>query len=392
VPAPGAAEPGTVLLIEDDEGDALLVREELADVAQAPAIEWVRTLADAVAPLSSGVQCVLLDLGLPDADGGLSTLRAVRELAPEAAVLVLTGQDDEHLGIRALGEGAQDYIVKGAVDGRLLVRAIRYAFERRRADRAALELRAAQLQAGENARLERGLLPTPLIADRRLAVLTGYRPGRRSAVLGGDFFDAVELPDGAIHVVIGDVSGHSADEAALGVCLRIAWRTLTLVGSQTPLLLGTLERMLMHERHDPDIFATLCMLEIAPDRRRLRMYLAGHPLPVLVDRGGARLLAGATRAPLGVALDERWPGVGIEPDGDWSLLLYTDGLIEGRVGSGSERMGADRLVELVAQAPQPHPSGSTDSSFIDTLIERVQRLCGGQLTDDVAALWLTSRA
>ena len=293
MPAPGAAEPGTVLLIEDDEGDALLVREELADVAQAPAIEWVRTLADAVAPLSSGAQCVLLDLGLPDADGGLSTLRAVRELAPEAAVLVLTGQDDEHLGIRALGEGAQDYIVKGAVDGRLLVRAIRYAFERRRADRAALELRAAQLQARENARLERGLLPTPLIADRRLAVLTGYRPGRRSAVLGGDFFDAVELPDGSIRAVIGDVSGHSADEAALGACLRIAWRTLTLAGSQTPKLLTTLERMLMHERHDPDIFATLCMLDIAPDRRRLRMYLAGHPLPVLVDRAGARLLAGS---------------------------------------------------------------------------------------------------
>ncbi|HST55037.1 MAG TPA: fused response regulator/phosphatase [Solirubrobacteraceae bacterium] len=377
----------SILLIEDDEGDALLVREELADVPQAPAIEWVRSLADAVGPLSRGVRCVLLDLGLPDADGGLSTLRAVRELAPEAAVLVLTGQDDEHLGIRALGEGAQDYLVKGAVDGRLLTRAIRYAIERRRADQAALQLREAQLQARENARLERGLLPSPLISDPRLSVLTGYRPGRRSAVLGGDFFDAVELPGGVVRAVIGDVSGHSVDEAALGACLRIAWRTLTLAGSEPAQLLGTLEQMLLHERHDDDVFATLCMLEIAADRRRVRMYLAGHPLPILVDEQGVRLIAGATHPPVGLSLDPEWPSVTIEPQGEWSMLLYTDGLVEGRVGRGSERLGAERLVELVREHVRHHAQ-----PLIDTLIERVAALCAGELTDDIAALWLTSSA
>jgi serine phosphatase RsbU (regulator of sigma subunit) len=380
-----------VLLIEDDEGDALLVREELADAPNSPSIEWVRSLAKAAEPLARGVACVLLDLGLPDATG-LSSLRAVREQAPEAAVLVLTGQDDEYLGIEALGAGAQDYLVKGTVDGRLLVRAIRYALERVRADRAALELHEARLRAGENARLERALLPNPLISDPLVVVATGYRPGRGDAVLGGDFFDAVELPDGSIRAMIGDVCGHSADEAALGACLRIAWRTLTLAGSDTTALLGTLEQVLAHERHDQDIFATACMLTIAPDRTSLEMCLAGHPLPILHDADGVRLLSGDTRPPVGLSLEPTWPCTRVEPRGDWSLLLYTDGLIEGHVGAGSERLGADRLVEMVRElSPSPATGDPQEHRrFVASLIERVSALAGGQLIDDVAALWLTA--
>jgi len=382
-----------VLLIEDDDGDALLVREELADVPQAPAVEWVRSLREAAPPLSRGVQCVLLDLGLPDATG-LDSLRAVLELAPDAAVLVLTGYDDEHLGLEALEQGAQDYLVKGAVDGRLLVRAIRYAIERRRAERSAQELRAAQRLARENARLERGLLPTPLVRDPRLRVITSYRPSRRSAVLGGDFLDAVELADGSIHAVIGDVSGHSADEAALGTSLRIAWRTLTLAGSTTALLLDTLEQVLVHERHNEDIFATLCTVRVAPERGEVEMFLAGHPLPILLDRDGARLMSGVTRAPLGLALESAWPSTRVAPRGDWSLLLYTDGLVEGRVGRGSERLGAERLVGLVEElCPRERADGARrHGAFVDALIERVSELGGGELTDDVAALWLTMSA
>lgn len=380
-----------MLLIEDDEGDALLVREGLAEAPWAPTVDWVRSLAQAEGPLRRGVECVLLDLGLPDASA-LEGLRWVHERAPQAAVLVLTGHDDEHLGIEALGSGAQDYLVKGSVDGRLLARAIRYAIERRRADRAALQLREAALRARENSRLERGLLPTPLISDPRLKVVTGYRPARGGAVLGGDFFDAVERPDGTILAVIGDVSGHSADEAALGACLRIAWRTLTLAGSDTPQTLRTLERMLEHERHDRDIFATLCVVGIQPDRLELEMRLAGHPWPILLDEHGARQLPGPTRPPLGVSSGQEWPSTRIRPEGDWSLLLYTDGLIEGHIGDGSERLGPERLVQLASEigSPDPRRPESTGSS-VRALIERVRALAPEDLGDDVAALWLSAR-
>ncbi len=374
-----------MLLIEDDEGDALLVREELSEVPNSPDIEWVRSLGEASELLTGGVECVLLDLGLPDATG-LSSLRAVRELAPDAAVLVLTGHNDEHLGIQALGEGAQDYLVKGTVDGALLTRAMRYALERRRADRSALELVEARLRAQENTRLERGLLPSPLISDPRVWVSTGYRPGRGGAVLGGDFFDAVELPDGSVQAVIGDVCGHSADEAALGACLRIAWRTLTLAGSGVPQSLLMLEQMLEHERHDEDVFTTLCVLSIAPDRASFDLYLAGHPLPILIDSRGAQLIDGATRPPIGLGLDPVWPARRIEPEGPWSVLLYTDGLIEGHIGEGPERLGAERLLglvdELLLDASTPRDQG------IARLIDYVRTLGGGELVDDVAALWL----
>src|SRR5690606_1063372 len=108
------------------------------------------------------------------------------------------------------------------------------------------------------------------------------RPGRRRALLGGDFFDVVETPDGVLHVLIGDVCGHGPDEAALGVCLRSSWRALVLSGARGDLVLATLQRVLERERHLPHLFATVCALEIAPGRRALTMWRAGHLAPLLI--------------------------------------------------------------------------------------------------------------
>jgi serine phosphatase RsbU (regulator of sigma subunit) len=384
-----------VLLIEDDAGDAMLVSEELSEVPDSPRIEWAQSLHEASEPLKRGVECVLLDLDLPDAKG-LDGLRAIREQAPDTAVLVLTGRDDERMGIQALGAGAQDYLVKGRVDGPLLVRAIRYAIERGRAERETRELREARLRAQENRRLERGLLPTLLIADPTLELATGYRPGRGGeALLSGDFFDVAELPDGSVHAVIGDVSGHSAGEAALGVCLRIAWRTLSLTADDgRPPLLRSLEELLVHERQDQETFATVCAVSIAPDRRELEIRLAGHPLPILLDERGAQLVPGSTRPPVGLSPGSVWPSTRIAPEGNWSLLLYTDGLIEGRVGGGPERLGAERLLELVREllATGAGARELSGQAFLDRLIARVSALEEDDPADDMAALWLRVRA
>ena len=121
-----------------------------------------RTLAEAAGAGLAGFDCVLLDLDLPDAQG-LDGLRDLRALAPELAVLVLTGLDDERRGVEAVAAGAQDYLVKGTTSGVLLARSLRYAVERRRAELTQQQLSIAQLEARENARLERGLLPAPLV-------------------------------------------------------------------------------------------------------------------------------------------------------------------------------------------------------------------------------------
>ncbi len=112
---PSMREPARVLLIEDDEGDAFLVRELLTEVAPQIEITTVATLADAE-PVAGEADCALLDLGLPDTQG-LDGLVRLRRAAPDTPVLVLTGHDDTARGIEAVACGAHDYLVKGRVDG-----------------------------------------------------------------------------------------------------------------------------------------------------------------------------------------------------------------------------------------------------------------------------------
>jgi PAS domain S-box-containing protein len=126
-----------VLLIEDDKVYAAFARASLVKSDTPPArVLHARTLADGLRALSSEprIDLVLLDLGLPDSDG-LDTFVAVRDRAPETAVVVLTGRDDGTLAHRAVQEGAQDYIVKGSGSEKHLTRAAAYAVERKRAER-----------------------------------------------------------------------------------------------------------------------------------------------------------------------------------------------------------------------------------------------------------------
>jgi serine phosphatase RsbU (regulator of sigma subunit) len=384
----GETQPLRILLVEDDEGDALLVEELLAGMGQTVVLARARTLAEASTWAPGDVDCALLDLNLPDATGfdGLRTLRSVPD-AP--AILVLTGVDDERRGVAAVAAGAQDYLVKGQVDSALLMRSVRYAVERRRAERNEQQLQLARLHAGENARLERGLLPAPLVDDPRLELASHYRPGRRRALLGGDFYDAVQDAQGRVHALIGDVCGHGPDEAALGVCLRIAWRTLVLGGREPDELLTTLQDVLRVERHDAGVFTTLVMLTIAPDRRSAELRVAGHPLPLLIEDGAITPLVVPTGGPpLGVIDEARWPAHRVELPRAWSLLMFTDGLIEGRVGAGPNRLGEGGLIALLQQA---RANGAGAPALLQEVVEHAERMNGGPLLDDVAAVLISRR-
>lgn len=126
-----------VLLIEDSPGDARLMRELLTS-APGPSfeVEHHDLLSTGLDRLAQGdIAVVLLDLSLPDSLG-LETFARVHGCAPQVPIIVLSGQDDESLAIKTVHEGAQDYLVKGQVDSRLLVRSIRYAIERKRTEEA----------------------------------------------------------------------------------------------------------------------------------------------------------------------------------------------------------------------------------------------------------------
>ncbi|OIV37785.1 hypothetical protein BIV57_09450 [Mangrovactinospora gilvigrisea] len=383
--------PLSLLLVEDDAGDAFLVEELLAEAGTDVRIRWAKSVREAARLLNPSVDCVLLDLGLPDS-AGLDGLRRLIEAAPGTAVLVLTGMSDAHRGAAAVAAGAQDYLVKQEVDGSLLTRSIQYAVERKRADESQRRLVESELRGQENARLERGLLPTPLLEGSGLHFASRYRPGRSRALLGGDFYDAVRDADGTVHVMIGDVCGHGPDEAALGVLLRIAWRTLVLAGLTGRRLLRTLQQVLEHERDTEEIFATLCMVEIPAGAGSAGLHLAGHPAPVAIPRQGAPALLPADGAGPALGLlpgdGGDWPRIDVRLGEEWQLLLYTDGLIEGRVGRGSARLGEDGMIDLLGRQLA---AGHAGQALIDRTLAEVERLNGDALTDDVAVLLLGRR-
>ena len=373
-----------VLLVEDDDGDAVLVGELLREVGAAVVVQRARSLTQAKG-LLSGAACVLLDLGLPDSEG-LNGLRQLLQLEPEAAIVMLTGQASEHLGEQAVRAGAQDYLVKGDVAGHQLNRVIRYAVERRRAEEAQRALHVAQILAQENARLERGLLPSPLLTDSRLSVAARCLPGGKHHLLGGDFYDVVEASDGWVNALIGDVCGRGPAEAALGVCLRVAWRTMVLAGRPAEEILSTLSVLLEHEREDDTMFATMCMISVHPDRTSGWVRMAGHLPPLLLSRAGVAELPTRPAAPLGLSEVRNWPGTQIRLDGSWSILLFTDGLIEGRIGKGAERLGSEGLMDLLQGVPST--PGEPREELLDQVIDRVRELNGGDLDDDLAVLAL----
>lgn len=145
---------GTILIVEDNPGDARLLHEMLREHG-APAFELVNvaSLAEAVAHLTlHPVDLILLDLGLPDAQGR-GVLTRIREAAPYTPLVVLTGTDDGELAAAALQDGAQDYLVKGQIDARGLVRAIRYAIERKMMETEREAVEQALFEAKERAQV-----------------------------------------------------------------------------------------------------------------------------------------------------------------------------------------------------------------------------------------------
>lgn len=375
--------PLSLLLVEDDRGDALLVEELVTDADIDIRMAWASSMAEAERELARlRPDCVLLDLNLPDANG-IVALDRITKCDPDIPIVVLTGLNDEHFGTSALASGAQDYLVKGRVDADVLRRALLYAIERKRAELTSADLRSSELRAQENARLERGLLPSPLLLDDPgVDIVAKYRPSRENALLGGDFYDFVQTPDRTVHVIVGDVSGHGPDEAALGVALRIGWRALTFAGLRGNERMRQLERILHAESPGSAIFATVLSIAISPDDLGFTAVRAGHPGMLVHGAGSVEWLEPPAGPALGIG-GTKWPLTRCELPAGHGLVLLTDGLFEGHAGVGNERLGEDGLLQL-ARSKADLPG----EAFVDALIEGAEERAGlhGGLSDDVAVV------
>jgi hypothetical protein len=203
-----------------------------------------------------------------------------------------------------------------------------------------------------------------------------YESSTDGSLVGGDWYDAIDLGDGHVALVVGDVAGHGISAVAAMTRLRNALGAY-LVETRSPgLALARLNRLVASDPHQSHATVVCGVLDIAT--LELRQSLAGHPPPVIRREGSAQFAPGRVGPPIGVRPDAVYPEESLRLDPGDTLLLYTDGLIERR----REGLQLEALVETVREAPADP----------EELIEAVgRRFLTGGLDDDAALLALSVR-
>ncbi|MCA0144383.1 SpoIIE family protein phosphatase [Blastococcus sp. LR1] len=200
--------------------------------------------------------------------------------------------------------------------------------------------------------LQRSLLPSHLPAIPGVQLAARYRAGGGdTALVGGDTYDVMPLPDGRWMVLIADVCGTGAEAAAVTAITRHTARAAA-AGSPAEIL-AAVNAALLHETGEgPLRFVTACclVLEPADTGYRARLSVAGHPLPVLRRPDGLAEEVGTVGRPLGIDADVRFTESDLALPPGSTLVLYTDGVTEARDDAGRQ-FGEDALLRVVAGAP-----------------------------------------
>ncbi|MGQ0824430.1 MAG: SpoIIE family protein phosphatase [Actinomycetota bacterium] len=199
------------------------------------------------------------------------------------------------------------------------------AFERAQLWRASQEQLAIEHRNVEV--LQRSIVPEELPDIEGCELTAVYRPADATLDVGGDWYDAFELPDGPLVVVVGDVAGHGIDAAALMGRARNALRAYAVENPDPAALLGRVHRLLL--TLDADSMVTVVVGCYYAPTRELRWSRAGHPPPLVSDAKGARFLEDVNGVPLGTVAHE-YETASLVLDPGALLVLYTDGLIERR--------------------------------------------------------------
>ena len=235
--------------------------------------------------------------------------------------------------------------------------------------------------------LQRSLLPSMLPAVPGLELAARYRPGGGSALVGGDTYDVVPLPDGRWMVLIADVCGTGAEAAAVTALTRHTARAAAATTGDPAEVLAAVHAALLHEQADgPLRFVTAACLVLEPgaDTVSGRLSIAGHPRPLLRRAGGWEEI-GVVGRPLGVGDDARFESVPVTLGRGCSLVLYTDGVTEARDAAG-EQLGEDGLVALLDR-PGADAADRIAETIAAAVAERVRD--SGHEADDLAVLAIT---
>ncbi len=393
--------PIKVLLIEDNPLDARLIGIMLRDASGgAFELDHVDRLEPGLCRLArGGIDLVLVDLSLPDSHG-LETFTRVHAHAPKVPIIVLSGLADETVAVTAVHEGAQDYLVKGQVNGPLLVRAMRYAIERKRTSeqlaRYADELREKNTQMEADFSMAREIqqiflpqqYPTfPRNVPPQQSALQFFHRYLPAAAVGGDFFNIFPITNTVAGIFICDVMGHGMRAALVTAILRGLVEELIPVAMDAGKFLGEINRSLhaILQRTAEPLLATACYLITDVTEARVRFASAGHPSPLRVSRNTGQA------EPLKVYDPRHGPALGLFEDSTYPtcccpiaendlFVLFTDGLFEVD-DRGQEEFGQERLLSAVRQRARL----PADQLF-DELLTTIRKFGSGKEFDDDVCL------
>ncbi|MFE1177171.1 SpoIIE family protein phosphatase [Streptomyces sp. NPDC058773] len=228
--------------------------------------------------------------------------------------------------------------------------------------------------------LQRGMLPRGPLTVPGVTIAARYQAATSGMWIGGDWYDAISLPDGGVALVIGDVQGHSVHAASLMGRLRTAVHAYANEGHPPAAVLERTNRLLAELNTDSDraLFATCCYLALTPSDGTLRVCRAGHPAPALITpRKPPRLLEVPGGLPLGIDRKERYPTTRLRITPGSVLALTTDGLLEA-VNKDIDQ-GFERFLRGLRGAPT-----ADLETLVDDLLAGTQKAHG--LGDDVALL------
>jgi len=399
--------PIRVLLVEDNPVDAHLIQSILGAAAlDGFVLERAEQLSEGIHRLAAGgIDSVLLDLSLPDSHG-LETFSRLHAEAPGVPIIVLSGLEDETVAVSAVHLGAQDYLVKGHVDGHVLVRAIRYAIERKRtADQLAqyaAELRAKNLQMEADLHMAREIqqvflpqqYPTfPRRASPEQSALRFCHRYQPAATVSGDYFNVLPLSDSEAGVLICDVMGHGLRAALVTAILRGLMEELLPVAGDAGRFLTGMNRSLVTilRRLDEPLLSTAFYLIADTGRNEVRFASAGHPSPLRLQRPSGSVEPFRAFDPrhgpaLGLFEQSTYPTCLCPFANGDVLLLFTDGVYEMH-GPEEEEFGLDRLVAAVRRRSQL-PS----AQMFDEILLEVQAFSRQTAFEDDICLVAVERA